>query len=91
MEERITRLEGDFAVSMQQVARSLNELESTQYDQTALLRAHSRDWIEMRQRMATVEMRLNGMDEKITDLQTGQQQMNDKLDTVIDLLTKQGE
>lgn len=87
-EERLDTLERDFGSSMGQIARTLNEMESEQYDSRALLNAHSKDLREIRLRMATVETRLNGIDEKIDGMQIQQQQMNDKIDTVIDLLTR---
>lgn len=91
LEERVDRLENDFRTSMQQIARSLAEAESEQYEHKALLNAHSKDLREIRLRVATVETRLNGVDEKIDDLKIQQQQMNDKLDTIIDLLTRKEE
>lgn len=98
MEERIERLENDYARSMNQIARSLNEMESEAYDQHALINAHSKDLREIRLRVATVETRLgamearlNSIDEKLDAVQAQQQQMSDKIETLIDLLTKRGE
>lgn len=54
-EQRLTRLERDFGGSMQQIAHSLSELESAQYDQGAVQSAHSRDLLDIKKRLGKIE------------------------------------
>lgn len=83
-EERIERLERDFGTSMQQIARSLSDMESAQYDHGALLSAHGRDLREIKLRLATVET-------GVASLVIRQNSMDEKLDQIIALLTPKQE
>lgn len=51
--KRVDRLERDFGASMQQIAHSLSDIESTQFDHAALLKGHSRALVDIRKQMAT--------------------------------------
>jgi len=80
IEQCINRLEADFTKSMEQVARSLIEMESTLYEHGALLREQGRDIREMKMRLATVET-------GVASLVIRQNSMDEKLDHIIALLT----
>lgn len=73
------------------VSQKLDEQELDLSEIRAILRQDTRETRDLRVRMGLVEVKIDAMAKQIAALQGGQVEINDKLDTVIALLTKQGE
>ena len=78
LEERLAGLEGDYAVTIQGITVKLDE-------HMDLLREQGKDIREIRVRLATVDTRLNRIDERFDVFR---EEVNQKLEQIIMLLTQ---
>ena len=80
LEERLSSLEGDYTVAIQEVAVKLDEHAGLLRGLSKDVREHARDIREIKARLMTMDTRLGAMDARLATVGTRLNSMDEKLD-----------